>query len=377
MLVWDGLYNYYHGFLIKMKNLSTFVSINNSDKIYIKPNIPKPKLFNAINSYALGIDPNEVEILIDETLFGSSKNGAIITQVYFICKEDFEDIYSIELQNLQSFKIKKGLTGNKLYINEKYIMTFTQASFNELENIFKNIKLYLNQKDFIDISTKSNQNLCIFKNISRNNLENIFKIHNSLLVKGLKYFTYDESNNISDLISKYYINSFTYIQKKYINNQTKEYFKNDFAYFEIITMLTILLEREIATNFNIQENNLKNIINQGLYKLMQDRKMINLININMQSYDYNIYNIIECFSIKMFLNNFYEKIIFPQEIEQHLQNEKLLIFLQKLFNDNFDIENSFDTLFEKLLKIFTPWIQDVELKFFVENTASNIIDKLI
>lgn len=256
-------------------------------------------------------------------------------------------------------------------------MTFTQANFNELENIFKNIKLHLNQKDFIDISTKSNQNLCIFKNISQNNLENIFKVHNSLLVKGLKYFTYNESNNISDLVSKYYVNSFTHIQKKYINNQLKEHLKNDFAYFEIITMLTILLEREIATNFNILENNLKNIINQGLYKLMQDRKMINLININTQSYDYNIHNIIECFSIKMFLNNFYEKIIFPQEIKQHLQNEKLLSFLQTLFNDNFDIENSFDILFEKLLKIFTPWIQDIELKFFVENTANDIIDKLI
>lgn len=41
--------------------------------------------------------------------------------------------------------------------------------------------------------------------------------------------------------------------------------------------------------------------------------MIDLINTNTQSYDYNIHNIIECFFIKMFLNNFYEKIIFPQE----------------------------------------------------------------
>ncbi|EGJ4815866.1 hypothetical protein IM159_001048 [Campylobacter lari] len=52
-------------------------------------------------------------------------------------------------------------------------------------------------------------------------------------------------------------------------------------------------------------------------------------------------------------------------------------FSQTIFNDNFDIENSFNIIFEKLLKIFTPWIQDIELKFFVENTANNIIDKLI
>ncbi|EAJ0340267.1 hypothetical protein A0Y93_04440 [Campylobacter lari] len=105
--------------------------------------------------------------------------------------------------------------------------------------------------------------------------------------------------------------------------------------------------------------------------------MIDLINTNTQSYDYNIHNIIECFFIKIFLNNFYEKIIFPQEIEQHLQNEKLLSFSQTIFNDNFDIENSFNIIFEKLLKIFTPWIQDIELKFFVENAANDIIDKLI
>ncbi|EAJ5672609.1 hypothetical protein B5C95_00355 [Campylobacter lari] len=105
--------------------------------------------------------------------------------------------------------------------------------------------------------------------------------------------------------------------------------------------------------------------------------MVDLININTQSYDYNIHNIIECFFIKMFLNNFYEKIIFPQGIEQHLQNEKLLSFSQTIFNDNFDIKNSFNIIFEKLLKIFTPWIQDIELKFFVENTANDIIDKLI
>lgn len=56
------------------------------DKIFTKPNIPSKKLNNALG-YASGVNPNDVLILIDDTVFGGAKDGMLVTRDALYCHE--------------------------------------------------------------------------------------------------------------------------------------------------------------------------------------------------------------------------------------------------------------------------------------------------
>ena len=45
--------------------------------IFFRPNIPNKKLWNAVAAYANGANEADVLVLIDNTTFGSAKDGAL------------------------------------------------------------------------------------------------------------------------------------------------------------------------------------------------------------------------------------------------------------------------------------------------------------
>ena len=49
------------------------------DAFYFAPGIPPKKLKNAIHAYAAGLQEGDVFLLMDTTLFGSAKNGWLMT----------------------------------------------------------------------------------------------------------------------------------------------------------------------------------------------------------------------------------------------------------------------------------------------------------
>lgn len=55
--------------------------------IFIAPNIPTTKLHNALESYANGVSPEDVLVLVDDTLLGGAKEGVIITKRKLFCKQ--------------------------------------------------------------------------------------------------------------------------------------------------------------------------------------------------------------------------------------------------------------------------------------------------
>ncbi|WP_346796053.1 hypothetical protein R5M92_11325 [Halomonas sp. Bachu 37] len=56
------------------------------DKVFVKPKIPAKKLLNAL-SYAPGVNPDEVLILVDDTVFGGAKDGFLVTREAIFCHE--------------------------------------------------------------------------------------------------------------------------------------------------------------------------------------------------------------------------------------------------------------------------------------------------
>lgn len=83
------------------------------DSIYIYPNIPQKKLVNAVNTYGNDLikDFSEVKILIDDTVFGSAKDGMFITEndkLYFkMFGSDggFVDIYELSKIRIKQSKL--------------------------------------------------------------------------------------------------------------------------------------------------------------------------------------------------------------------------------------------------------------------------------
>ena len=60
------------------------------DKVYARPNIPSKKLEAAIASYAPGVSPEDVIVLLDDTVFGGAKEGLLVTSDALYCKQKFE-----------------------------------------------------------------------------------------------------------------------------------------------------------------------------------------------------------------------------------------------------------------------------------------------
>ena len=66
-------------------------------RILIVPNIPQKKLCNALESYARGINPEDVIVLIDDTVWGNAKNGMIVTSKKLFCKEILQSPVEVTL----------------------------------------------------------------------------------------------------------------------------------------------------------------------------------------------------------------------------------------------------------------------------------------
>ncbi|WP_449117793.1 hypothetical protein [Pseudomonas viridiflava] len=126
-----------------MSILESIGEIGKADKIYVKPRIPKDKARNAILAYAEDITYDDIIVLIDDTVFGNSKNGLIITETAIIGKESFSDSFHYSFKHKPDIFAKKGFTSVTLYVNDTKTIAFTQPSLNELILLFKKIDRYI------------------------------------------------------------------------------------------------------------------------------------------------------------------------------------------------------------------------------------------
>ena len=66
--------------------------------IFFQPDIPQKKLRNALISYAEGVQEQDVLVLVDNTVFGSAKDGALLTPTFFYVHNQMQQPKSIEIQ---------------------------------------------------------------------------------------------------------------------------------------------------------------------------------------------------------------------------------------------------------------------------------------
>ena len=61
-------------------SIQNFLKNNNQknpEHIYIFPNIPQKKINGVLSSYATSISDSDIGVIVDDTLFGSAKEGVV------------------------------------------------------------------------------------------------------------------------------------------------------------------------------------------------------------------------------------------------------------------------------------------------------------
>ncbi|MHC3124945.1 molecular chaperone DnaJ [Acinetobacter sp. GN11] len=100
--------------------------LRGSDNIYFAPVIPNKKLQGAMSYLPHGVSPNEVLMLIDDTVFGSAKAGMCLTAKGLFYKESFEDEQAYLFEHIQRIEADIGILTSSILINGHDELSFSQ-----------------------------------------------------------------------------------------------------------------------------------------------------------------------------------------------------------------------------------------------------------
>ena len=88
--------------------------------IFFLPHIPAKKLARAVQSYARGAGAEEALALVDATLFGSAKNGLLLTRKMLYAKNRLQSATQMDLQAVRSVALLEG-AARKLWADGQFV----------------------------------------------------------------------------------------------------------------------------------------------------------------------------------------------------------------------------------------------------------------
>ena len=97
-----------------VKHYATRIKDNH---IFFQPQIPPRKLKNALETYAPGIQGEDVLVLVDNTVFGSAKEGGVLTQDTLYVRNQMERPQNIALADIESVQFIEGWT-SYVHVND-------------------------------------------------------------------------------------------------------------------------------------------------------------------------------------------------------------------------------------------------------------------
>ncbi len=100
-------------------------------KIFFAPNIPEKKLANAINSYGIDTNPNEVIVLIDNTVFGGAKEGLMLTTIGVVAKAIAEPGKYVHLRNIEEIS----MAGKTISLNHTDFLDINMPSIEAVATV--------------------------------------------------------------------------------------------------------------------------------------------------------------------------------------------------------------------------------------------------
>lgn len=118
--------------------------LQRDDTVYLAPNIPTHKLNNALNAYA-DTSAEQVILLIDDTVFGSAKDGLLLTATDLYIKEGFGKSRTIALNKINSIALKPEFLTNPIHINGQPFVQLAQPSKSTLKALCEVLSDYIAQ----------------------------------------------------------------------------------------------------------------------------------------------------------------------------------------------------------------------------------------
>ncbi|HCW3748809.1 MULTISPECIES: J domain-containing protein [Acinetobacter calcoaceticus/baumannii complex] len=115
--------------------------LRGSDNIYFSPVIPNKKLQGAMSYLPHGVNPNEVLVLIDDTVFGSAKVGMCLTAKGLFYKASFEDEQAYLFEHIQQIEADIGILTNSILINGHDELSFSQLD----KGVIRTLVAFLNE----------------------------------------------------------------------------------------------------------------------------------------------------------------------------------------------------------------------------------------
>lgn len=110
-----------------------------SDAIFFAPNIPKDKLSNALAAYGSAVSEADVVILIDDTFWGSAKEGILITTDALLFKEKGNKPRRAKFEILRQLASHE----NQIILNGKNVGVLNKAGKLELGYVFSVLNKYV------------------------------------------------------------------------------------------------------------------------------------------------------------------------------------------------------------------------------------------
>ncbi|MFP5085804.1 J domain-containing protein [Acinetobacter pittii] len=115
--------------------------LRDSDNIYFAPVIPNKKLQGAMSYLPHGVSPNDVLMLIDDTVFGSAKVGMCLTAKGIFYKASFEDEKAYLFEHIQRVDADIGMITSSILINGQDELNFTQLD----KGVVRTLVAFLNE----------------------------------------------------------------------------------------------------------------------------------------------------------------------------------------------------------------------------------------
>lgn len=117
-----------------------FSPFRDFSRAYFAPKIPVKKLSGALESYGQGIDPEDVLVVIDTTVFGGAREGMLLTESGIRTKDLASSPTRWKWQDVRQIEI----SGSDLYINARKTADCMMAESKELKPLFFVVQEYLN-----------------------------------------------------------------------------------------------------------------------------------------------------------------------------------------------------------------------------------------
>ena len=119
--------------------------LGRDSNIFVHPNIPRDKLAGAMNYIDSSVRPEDVVLLLDDTVFGSAKDGLVLTETTLYVHEKFCEPAEYDFADISAISVRNEFLSNVLYIDNVRVAALSQPSKDTLIALCLIINTYLKQ----------------------------------------------------------------------------------------------------------------------------------------------------------------------------------------------------------------------------------------